>query len=91
MLFDVRNDPHEQYDLAAERPDVVREAMNRLDTWMADMMRTATHGQDPMWTVVAEGGPLHTRGALPAYLKRLRATGREAGADRLAALHPKEV
>jgi arylsulfatase A-like enzyme len=91
MLFDVRNDPHEQHDLALTHPDLVREAMRRLDNWMAEMMRTATHAQDPMWTVMTEGGPLHTRGALPAYLKRLRATGREAGADHLAALHPKEV
>jgi choline-sulfatase len=91
MLFDVKNDPHEQHDLAPTHPELVQEAMNRLDTWMAEMMRTATHGQDPMWTVMAEGGPLHTRGALPAYLKRLRETGRNEGAERLAALHPKEI
>ena len=91
MLFDVKSDPHEQHDLAPTHPELVWEAMSRLDTWMADMMRTATHGQDPMWTVMAEGGPLHTRGALPAYLKRLRATGRSEGADHLAALHPTEV
>ena len=33
---------------------------------------------------MAEGGPFHCRGELPAYLDRLRATGRGAWADRLA-------
>lgn len=91
MLFNVREDPHEQRDLAPSRPELVQEAMRRLDDWYGRMMRTATHAQDPMWTVLQEGGPLHTRGQLPRYLERLRATGREAWAERLAAQHPKEA
>jgi hypothetical protein len=74
--------------LAEQRPDIVNKAMSMLDDWHAAMMRTATHGQDPMWTVIREGGPLHTRGCLPAYLNRLRASGRGAWADRLTAKHP---
>lgn len=91
MLFNVAEDPHEQNDLALERPDLAREALGRLDDWLGQMMRTATHPQDPMWTVLREGGPLHTRGQLPKYLERLRATDRAAWADRLAARHPTEV
>jgi arylsulfatase A-like enzyme len=91
MLFEVENDPHEQDDLAPVRPATVREAMDNLDEWMGDMMRTATHPSDPMWTVLAEGGPLHTRGQLPKYLERLRATERGHWADCLAVKHPKEV
>jgi len=34
-----------------------------------------------MDVVMAEGGPFHTRGELPDYLGRLRATGRERWAD----------
>lgn len=90
MLFDVIRDPHEQHDLAAQNPDVVTQALRMLDDWHMDMMRTATHPQDPMWTVLGEGGPLHTRGALPKYLERLRQTGRAEWADRLAAAHPDE-
>jgi choline-sulfatase len=41
--------------------------------------------------VLREGGPFHTRGALPAYLKRLRETGRGHHAGRLAARHLLEV
>jgi hypothetical protein len=44
-----------------------------------------------MMTVLREGGPYHTRGFLPSYLERLRATGRAHHAEHLAALHPDEV
>ena len=91
MLFDLAEDPHEQHDLAPARPNVVGQAMTMLDDWLGRMMTTATHAQDPMWTVIQEGGPLHTRGHLPAYLERLRATGRGDWADRLTAAHPKET
>jgi arylsulfatase A-like enzyme len=91
MLFDVRSDPHEQRNLAPEHPEVVARAMFLLDDWHGRMMRTATHGQDPMWTVMQEGGPEHTRGQLTRYMERLRETGRGEWAERLAAAHPREV
>jgi arylsulfatase A-like enzyme len=91
MLFDLVADPHEQHNIALNRPELVGEALTLLDDWYGRMMRTASHGQDPMWTVMQEGGPLHTRGHLPAYLERLRTTGRGEWAARLAAAHPREV
>ena len=91
MLFDLGADPHEQTNLAAERPDIVQAALAHLDQWHSDMMRTATHAQDPMWNVLGEGGPQHVRGELPAYLARLRATGRGHLADQLAARHPRDA
>lgn len=91
MLFNVAQDPHLQDDLAAQHPELCDEAMRRLDRWMGEMMATATHAEDPMRTVMREGGPLHTRGQLPAYLRRLRATGRSAAADLLAAKHPRDL
>lgn len=91
MLFDAVSDPHEQHDLAQARPDLVGEAMSRLTEWEAEMMRTATTPRDPMWTILREGGPFHTRGELPRYLQRLRATERGEWADRLAAAHPAEA
>lgn len=90
MLFDVENDPHEQFDLAPPMPEIVAQALAKLDAWHGDMMRTATHPFDPMRTVISEGGPLHTRGELPKYLQRLRSTGREQWADVLADKHPHE-
>lgn len=90
MLFDVGEDPHEQVDLATSRPAVATRAMAMLEDWHGEMMRSATHPQDPMWTVMREGGSFHTRGELPKYLERLRATGRGNWADHLAAKHPKD-
>jgi arylsulfatase A-like enzyme len=90
MLFDVKSDPHEQHDLAREKPDLVAKAMAMLDQWHGEMMRTSTNPNDPMWTVMREGGPFHTCGYLKAYLDRLRATGREQWADQLLRKHASE-
>jgi arylsulfatase A-like enzyme len=91
MLFDLTEDPHEQHNLAVERPGVVNRAMGMLADWHHAMVTTAEHGVDPMQTVLEEGGPFHTRGELPAYLERLRATGRAHHAETLISLHPDEL
>ena len=88
MLFNVVEDPHLQNDLAPTKVDVSNHGIALLDKWMGEILDTATHADDPMRTVMLEGGPLHTRGVLPEYLKRLRATGRADGADELAKAHP---
>jgi choline-sulfatase len=91
MLFDLARDPHEQHNLAGSRPELVAEALERLSAWhRAVMLRSAT-GRDPLTTVVAEGGPSHTRGKLPAYIERLRATGRGHWADRLLRTHGEQA
>jgi hypothetical protein len=91
MLFNLTRDPHEQHDLAAERPDLTNRALALLETWQAEMMATAPGSVDPMMTVMREGGPYHTRGTLPWYAARLRATGRAQHAERLERLHPNEM
>jgi hypothetical protein len=91
MLFNLSDDPHEQHDLSRERPEMVALAMGHLMDWQSEMMLTARTNIDPMMTVLREGGPLHTRGVLPAYLARLRETGRVGHAERLARLHPAEA
>jgi choline-sulfatase len=91
MLFDLVADPHEQSDLAQQHPEVCREGAWRLSNWHEEQMQTmAADGPDvvdPLWTVVREGGPFHARHLaptpLPAYLKRLEATGRAEGAQQL--------
>jgi arylsulfatase A-like enzyme len=91
MLFDLTADPHEEHDLADRRPDLTQYALMLLEDWYQHMMRTSSHNVDPLMTVLREGGPFHTRGELPGYLERLRATGRAAHAERLAARHPDEL
>ena len=50
-----------------------------------DMMETMPrpYDNDPLWTVMQEGGPMHTWGALEDYCKRLEETGRAVEAARL--------
>ncbi|CAA9573417.1 MAG: Sulfatase [uncultured Thermomicrobiales bacterium] len=91
MLWDLSADPHEQHDLAPQRPDLVERGLGLLATWYGEMALSGRHDADPMMTVLREGGPLHTRGMLPNYLARLRATGRAHHAERLAGRHPRDV
>lgn len=93
MLFNLTTDPHEQNDLAPNLPAVCREAAWRLSDWHdAQMQKMATtfptNVTDPLWTVMAEGGPMHAlhekgRSPLPEYLERLEVTDRAEQATRL--------
>ena len=91
MLFDVVDDPHEQNDLAAQQPDVCREAVVRLNAWHDAMMKSMRAEGDPLWTVMREGGPFHARGMLRGYCKRLEATGRRDAAAELRRRHPEDL
>lgn len=86
MLFNLADDPHEQHDLAASRPDLVAHGQMLIDTWRADCLSRSPH-PDPMDLVLAEGGPLHCRGALKVYAARLRSTGRARWAEHLEQAH----
>jgi arylsulfatase A-like enzyme len=91
MLFDVANDPHEQIDLCAKEPELLAEGARLLDAWYGEQMHEAPDLVDPLFLVLQEGGPFHCRGHLPAYLERLRETGRGDWAERLLARHPREA
>lgn len=86
MLFDLQDDPHEQHNVATERTAVVQ-GLVFLEQWHMDRMRSSSHDVDPMMTVLRQGGALHTRGELPAYLVRLQNTGRAHHARTLAQKH----
>jgi arylsulfatase A-like enzyme len=60
----------------------------RHSAWQSDMMRSATHARDPLWHVLMEGGPLHTRDNVSTYIRRLMQTGREDQAKILQLKHP---
>lgn len=87
MLFDVAKDPHETTDVATENPGVIEQAATRLDAWYEEMAQP----DDPMQTVMREGGPFHTRGQLARYVERLRETEREHWASALEERHPSEL
>jgi arylsulfatase A-like enzyme len=91
MLFNLKTDPHEQTDVATRHPEVCAHGARLLMDWHDDMMETQPAGfyHDPLRLVIAEGGPFHApRSALPAYCKRLEATGRGEAATALRAKYP---
>jgi arylsulfatase A-like enzyme len=90
LLFNLADDPHEQHDLAAQRPDLCREGAHRLLGWHDVMMATQQDAVDPLWTVMREGGPFHTRGALAQYSAYLEQTDRAWAAAELKRRHPGE-
>lgn len=91
MLFNLEEDPHETRNLADERPDAVGYCVRLLDEWHAEMMASSPEDRDPMWTVIREGGPFHTRGHLAEYCRWLRESGRAHHAEALAARHKGEL
>ena len=91
MLFNLKDDPHETRDLAGERPEICAEAARTLLTWQEDMMMAMPDAIDPLWTVMREGGPFHSRGGLKSYCEHLKATGRKDCAGRLVKIHPSEM
>lgn len=90
MLFNIEEDPYEQRDIAADHPEICAECAADLLDWHDEMMMTSPHAVDPMWTVIREGGPLHAKGKLKEYCKRLEATGRGNAIPELKRRHPQE-
>lgn len=90
MLFNLREDPYEQEDVAASHPDVCGQGARLLSQWQEDMMMSMQETTDPLWTVYHEGGPYHTRGFLKSYSQYLRKTERGDLADQIIARHPDE-
>ena len=90
-LYDLAADPHEVTDISASEPSLVVRAQALLARWLAEMMERSASDVDPLMTVLREGGPFHCRGQLPAYLRRLRKTGRESAARILERRHPAEL
>jgi choline-sulfatase len=81
--FDLASDPHLQEDLASARPDLVADGLGLVEAWVDRQLAARTN--DPLRTVMAEGGPYHAaeyRGDVAAVLRDL---GRDADADRLEA------
>lgn len=89
MLFDLKNDPHQQHDIKDDHPELCAKGAKIILDWQEDAMLKGPQVIDPLWTVMNEGGPLHTRGELDGYLEHLKRTGREEGARLLAAKHKK--
>ena len=56
-----------------------------------EQMKRSPSDIDPLWTVMREGGPEHSRGQIGAYAKRLAGTARDYGVEALAEMYPEEM
>lgn len=90
MLFNIKDDPHERNNLAETHPEIVKDAVYKLYDWHDEMMQNSDSDTDPLWTVMKEGGPLHSRGNLKKYCKFLEQTGRAWAIPELRKKHPRE-
>jgi arylsulfatase A-like enzyme len=86
MLFDLETDHHECFDVKDKYPEILDRGAHMILNWHDEMMLSSVSQIDPLWTVIQEGGPFHTWGAMPKYLDRLEATER---ADKAQALRKK--
>jgi len=90
MLFDIERDPHEQRNIAAERPDLCLQAMGMIANWQYAEMKKHKIDTDPLFTAYIDM-PCHCRGQLPAYIERLKKTGRGEAAAALAEKYKDEL
>ncbi|NQU41642.1 sulfatase-like hydrolase/transferase, partial [bacterium] len=90
MLFDLEKDPWQQQDLAEGRPEICAEGARHLLDWHDGMLQSMRYETDPLWTVMREGGPMHARGFLRNYCKRLEETERGWAVPELKRRHPSE-
>ena len=86
MLFNVADDPHELENLAEAMPETVAAGKKIIENWEKENL-AKTGDTDTLLTVLKEGGPLHFRGELENYVKRLEITDRKEGAEKLKKLY----
>lgn len=86
MLFNLKEDPHEQHNLAQAERNLCKEAVYYLNEWHDTM----PFDNDPLWTVMKEGGPYHAKGHLQSYVGWLEQTGRAYAIPELKRRHPGE-
>lgn len=77
MLFNIKNDPYEQVNIAEKEKALVNKAESILYQWHDEMMEKKHDKIDPMWEIIRDGGPFHTKNKLINYCAYLEKTGRE--------------
>jgi hypothetical protein len=90
MLFNLKTDKHQLHNIAAENPEIFAKGAKLILDWVDEMMKKSIYQTDPLWTVMKEGGPFHSRGELNNYIKRISGTEREYGVEKLKEMYPEE-
>ena len=81
--YRAKEDPHEQKNLAKSQPMFCAMGAKIILDWQDEQMMKSDAVIDPLWTVIKGEGPI-IKGHLEGYIERLKATGREEDAKRLA-------
>lgn len=92
-LYNVKIDPMQLNDLAGTMPELCWKAAHHLEFWHGEnMLKMADESDvDPLWTVIYEGGPYHTKGYLDEYCNRLEQTDRAWAATELRRKYQREL
>lgn len=90
MLYHLKDDPHETQDLAAKHPEICAQGAKIILDWQEEQMLKSSSQIDPLWTVMREGGPYHSRGYGKQYSEYLKQTDREHWLPLFAQKHPEE-
>lgn len=90
MLFNIKNDPYEQNNVADKNPEIVNKLAAMLFDWHDEMMKKNNYQEDPLSVVMREGGPFHANHRLKEYTKYLIKTGREHLIELYKKQHPDE-
>ncbi|WP_306616976.1 hypothetical protein [Paenibacillus sp. GD4] len=90
MLYNLKNDPYEQVDIAEENLVLRKDAVYLLNQWHDDQMKSMPFDTDPLWTVMKEGGPFHAKGHLKEYIEWLKQSERGEADEELMKRHPNE-
>lgn len=92
MLFHLAGAPHEQHDLAKERPDLCAVAVHRGLDWHDKMMASQSEGycRDPSVGGPDAGRPGSCSRLPEKYCRRLEASDRGWAVSPLKERHPEE-
>ncbi len=83
MLFDLKNDPYEQNDVKNQHPDICAKGAKIILDWQDELLLKSEGNTDPMWQVLAEGGPFHAKGDFNSYIKLLENDKDTDGANKM--------
>lgn len=89
MLFNIKDDPHEQQNLVSDFPKVGETGKRLYSEWHKKMMESMPNGcsEDPINIVLREI-PFHCEYDMAKYVERLETTGRGESIEMIKKKHP---
>ncbi len=88
MLFNIKDDPHQTKNIAPSFPELCCKGAKVILDWQDAMMEKSDFEADPLWTVMRQGGPTHSKGLIKPFMQRLEGTPRAYGIEKLKEMYP---